>query len=223
MQVPVEICAEVLKTFPNQRMVSKSLNQYNTQLFCDHYYHTPMTQQEVFDYLLKGNRVVIFKESYVNISVYCIETISYDKGVYHIHHFDCTIVDDYIVFTTHEMMDIGNYKKLSDLIEVEKNMYYDLYTTYNIIEQRKFKATDYLLYELNKHFHLLDDADLYSFFDFVKTMFYFNINKAIFTNDKMVYDKHHMDDIIENHDHVQSLVFINNQFCMTTIKKRFKR
>ncbi len=220
--LPAEICTEILKTFPNQKRISHSLNQYN-KYFYDQFYNLPISQNEAFNHLLKGNTIVIFREFILNdLPEFYIHTIKYLNYIYRIDTVDIRIheVDKnehFIIFYERFYTDQNTYEKLSDIIAFGMNdiVYYDLYTTYQIILNRHCEKLDYcknyLLNEFNNHINLRVN-NLYSFFDFVKTLFYIDINKAIYTNDEMIFNVNDINDVIDRHHHLQCIFFLDNHF-----------
>ena len=59
MELPIEIKAEILKSFPIQRRIAKSLNQYNKQLFSDQFAALPISQYEILKYV-QDHDIILF-------------------------------------------------------------------------------------------------------------------------------------------------------------------
>jgi hypothetical protein len=60
--LPLEIQCYIFKDMPLQRCISKELNQHNLIYLYDIFHKTPVSKNEIINYIINtGNRVILFE------------------------------------------------------------------------------------------------------------------------------------------------------------------
>ena len=185
MNLPSEIYAEILKSFANQRQISKNINQYNKQLFYNAYCQQDISQHEIVNYLTghNGYTVYMFVEDvdgynkpYLNL----YEIIPGNQN-FLIHIF--TISIDHI--NNGEFIETLNNKSfkttnIDKFIKTFKNLkvYYDVFTTVQIIRHRHCDLLnptymqDYMANQLIQQTPNIIVNDVYSLYHLYKKLLY---------------------------------------------------
>lgn len=165
-QLPLEIQAEILKLSNYQRCIKKSLNQYNLSLFRENIGNRPISKKEFLNYFnqYKPDNFIIFQNNSVDV----FRKMNDCYNLYCLDLWDCrvqlTLVNSkYIVHN----MEI--------LIRQMGDIYYDLFTTFHIIENRNIDK-EYILNQFMNYSTIPDITNIESLRVFGNAYLYVDMN-----------------------------------------------
>lgn len=204
--LPIEIKAEILKSFSTQRRISKILNQYNKQLFNDQFAALPISQYEILKYV-KDHDIILFSETIKDgLSWFMIHHII-KSSHYKIHSYNVIYNNNIQIMPglediTRKNMDFDDITTY--IKKLKGDIYCDLYSTYQIITNRHMDAKDYTIKENKKYTKEINVNNIHTTFQLLKKLIYIDINDEFFT-----FNGTHIDigDIVVHHDRITNILF----------------
>ncbi len=172
-KLPIEIQAEILKCSIYQRCIKKSLNQYNLSLFCDNIGTRPVSKKEFLNYFnqYKPDYFIIFQKN-------SIDVFSKMKKSYNCHCLDLWSCRDNLTIVH------GKYRVNHIELRIHQmdNIYYDLFTTFNIVQRRNINHKEYILNQIVHYSAVPDITNIESLRIFGDAYLYVDINLKILDN-----------------------------------------
>ncbi len=171
-KLPIEIQAEILKCSIYQRCIKKSLNQYNLSLFRDNIGNRPVSKKEFLNYfnqykpdyfIFQKNSIDVLRKINEGYSCYCLNLWSF--------------CDELTLFITKYSVD-----NIEIMIRQMDDIYYDLFTTFRIIENRKLNDKEYVLNQFIHYSNIPDITNIKSLNVFGNAYLYVDINLKILDN-----------------------------------------
>lgn len=166
-QLPLEIQTEILKCSIYQRCIKKSLNQYNLSLFRENIGNKPISTKEFLNYFnqYKPDNFIIFQENSADVfrkidecyNLYCLDLWSCRDQL--------TLINSKCIINDMEI-----------LIRQMNDIYYDLFTTFHIIENRKLNDKEYILNQIMNYSTIPNITNIESLRVFGNAYLYVDMN-----------------------------------------------
>lgn len=171
--LPIEIYAEIFQYLPNQRRISKLLNQHNATLFYKQFSQLPIQPNEILNYLNQYRHLFLFEE--FNEYTYIYKITKYSS--YNIYQYKLEKNVLYLCQTIQNSNVECIYRLFS-----KNNIYYDLITTLHVMNNRHINpsfAKDYIFSQFT--YQPLEITNLKVFHQALKKIVYIDINYIQFT------------------------------------------
>jgi len=209
--LPLEIQAEILKSLPFQQRINKNLNRYNKELYYHEFCNLPISEYELLKYITtRPEKLVIFNEDIdetFTIGTFQLIDDEY-KIATHVLSIEMDEMNEYHV--NHDYHQIGELRDISSYISnlydnEEFNPYFDLFTTYNIVNDRHCEqlksgyAKRYTLNEYDNHIKEIEVNNLYSFFEAYQFLIYIDVNINVYIGDDLDNFDYPLDEILFDH------------------------
>jgi hypothetical protein len=220
MDLPIEIYCEIFKSLPCQQRISKQLNQYNKNLFYDQFKDLPISKHEFITYFkkYKPDKFVIFKEvknDLPELYMYLYQLVDNDYFLYTVNLYidePQTFTYQFTIFTD----ELCTFNVLKSFDDMSDDVYYDLFTSYYIIEARGNKYERNYINNLND-INIKDVTDITSYCNLCKSILYTNLNIMMLTED----DDFDIDTLDLERREFENIIFKNSDDINNIINKAY--